>query len=40
MKLPHASTVVVGILIAFAAIWISNNVNAVGKIVGPKVKTS
>lgn len=36
MKLPHASTIVVTIVIALGAIWLANNVNAVAKLVGPK----
>lgn len=36
IKMPHPTTIIFGVLVAFGAIWLANNVGAVAKIVGPK----
>lgn len=36
MKLPQPGTIAVIVVGAFLAIWLSNNVSAIAKIVGPK----
>jgi len=36
MRMPKAGTIITAIVISLAAIWLANNVRAIGNLVGPR----